>query len=69
MVPHLPFKTHLACPLWRIFIYFFSRYPAAHNTKQRSAWMDSLGDPNSNYVNEQDFILRLNADSELSIFW
>lgn len=31
--------------------------------------MDSLGDPNSNYVNEQDFILRLNADSELSIFW
>lgn len=52
-----------------IFYLFFSRYPAAHNTKQRSAWMDSLGDPNSNYVNEQDFILRLNADSELSIFW
>ena len=45
------------------------RCPAAHITKQWSAWIDSFGDPNSNYVNEQDFILRLNADSELSIFW
>lgn len=63
MVPHLPFKTPLARPPRRL------RCPAAHITKQWSAWADSLGDSNSNYVNERDFILRLNADSELSIFW